>query len=168
MSEDHYLEVAASGSDALIKVVGLGDMHLAPTLDDLTLMLSREKCKHLALDLSDCSGMDSTFMGTLISINVRFSEDGCWMCLINVSPDNQALLKMLGVWGMVSVRERFDVQPVKTAKIRPPAEDFAEKRLSIIKLAHQRLIELSESNRERFGPFLDSLKAEIDSQQQEE
>ncbi len=165
MSEEHYIEVATSGADALIKITGLADMHLAPTLDDLTIMLAREGCCHLAIDLSACTGMDSTFMGTLISINVRYSEDNHWMCLINVTPDNQSLLKMLGVWGMVQVRENFDIQPVKTAKIRPPAEDFAERRMQIVAQAHQRLIEISADNQERFGPFLDALRSSLRDQQ---
>lgn len=159
MSQEHFLEVATSASDALIRITGLADMHLAPTLDELTIMLAREGCCHLAIDLSACTGMDSTFMGTLISINVRFSEDdNHWMCLINVTPDNQSLLKMLGVWGMVQVRENFEIQPVKTAKIRPPEEDFAERRMQIVEQAHRRLIEINADNQQRFGPFLDALR----------
>lgn len=165
MNEDHYIEVATSSSDALIKVTGLADMHIAPTLDDLTIMLAREGCSHLAIDLSACTGMDSTFMGTLISINVRYSDDNHWMCLINVTPDNQSLLKMLGVWGMVQVREKFEIQPVKSAKIRPPSEDFADRRMQIVEQAHQRLIEISADNQERFGPFLDALRSSLKDQQ---
>lgn len=161
MREDQYMEIAAAGEDALIRVHGLGDMHLAPTFDDLSIMLAKDGCRHLAIDLGECTGMDSTFMGTLISINVRYSDEGCWMCLVNVNAENQSLLKMLGVWGMVQVKEEFTLCPVKLAKIRPPAEDFAEKRLHIITLAHERLVQLSKENSERFGPFLDSLRKEI-------
>lgn len=159
-----YIEIALCETEGLVKVIGIGDMHLAPTLDDLTIMLGRDGCKHLAIDLSECTGMDSTFMGTLISINVRYSDDEGWMCLINVPPECQSLLKMLGVWGMVPVRESFEIQSVKTARIKPPREDVSEKRMQIIKLAHQRLVEINDDNRDRFGPFLQSLKDDIDEE----
>lgn len=166
---ERYIEVASCGTEALMKVIGLGDMHLAPTMDDLSVMLVREGSKHLAIDLTGCAGMDSTFMGTLISISVRFSEVDGWMCLINVPPECQSLLKMLGVWGMVPVRESFEIEPVKTARIKPPQSAISsEKRMNVVKLAHQRLVEISEDNRERFGPFLQSLKDDIDGEMSED
>ncbi len=166
--DSKYIEVATSNSDALIKIIGLGDMNLAPTLDDLTMVLCQEGCRHLAIDLSECAGMDSTFMGTLISINIRFSEDNGWMCLINVNPEHKSLLKMLGVWGMLKVRENFPMVPVKTAKIKPPSEYIAEKRMQVIQVAHERLAEISENNKERFGPFLESLRNEINKEVESE
>lgn len=162
--DSRYIEVATSDSDALVKIAGLGDMNLAPTLDDMTLVLFREGCRHLAIDLSECTGMDSTFMGTLISINVRFSEeDDGWMCLINVNPENKSLLKMLGVWSMLKVRETFPMEPVKTTRIKASGDCMPEKRMQIIQIAHERLIELNGDNKKRFGPFLKCLKDDISS-----
>lgn len=158
-----YLECATSGTAALVKVIGICDMHLAPTLDDLTIMLEKEGTKNLAIDFKECMGMDSTFMGTLISINVRFSDEG-WMCLINVSEENRDLLKMLGVWGMLPVKESFEIDPVKTVRLKPSEEDITDKRMLLIKKAHEKLVAISEANEERFGPFLASLKEQIDSE----
>lgn len=156
-----YLEAATAGDDALVKVCGLGNMRLAMVLDDLCTLLSEKGSRQLALDLTDCSGMDSTFMGTLVSISANYAELGGWMCLVNVSAANRNLLEMLGVAKLVQTRESFPIDPLKVARLHLPPTDDAARRLALIKKAHERLVAIDERNLEKFGAFLKMLGASL-------
>lgn len=159
--EEAYIEAATAGADALAKICGLGNMRLAVVLDDLCALLSEKGSRQLAIDLSGCTGMDSTFMGTLVNISSTYEELGGWMCLVNVSPENQELMQMLGVAKLVQTRESFPIEPLKVARLYLPPTDDAERRLKLIKKAHERLVEIDERNQEKFGSFLQMLNASL-------
>lgn len=155
----NVIEVAHTENTVLLRAVGLGDMHIAPTLNEFVLASLEKGWSHFVLDLQKCTGMDSTFMGTIVKISSEIREAEGWFCLINVSAENRNLLKMLGVWELVDVKESFPVEAVETERLLPT--DNPRERLRQIQLAHQHLVEIDERNRKRFGPFLASLEEEM-------
>lgn len=164
--EEAYIEAATAGTDALAKICGLGNMRLALVLYDLCALLSDKGSRQLAIDLSGCTGMDSTFMGTLVNIRSSYAELGGWMCLVNVSEANRGLLDMLGVSKLMQTRESFPIEPLKVARLYLPPTDDAERRLKLIKKAHERLVEIDERNQAKFGSFLQMLNASMASAQE--
>lgn len=165
MQTNNYLEVATSGIDAVVKVFGLGDMHLAPVLDELCAVLRCEKnVLHLAIDLQNCGGMDSTFMGTLTGITATYADFCGWVCITNISPANYKLLEMLGVAAFVQTKNNFALDDLATTRIDIPQLADHAHRLEVIKKAHEQLIAIDERNREKFGAFLAALGAEISAE----
>jgi anti-sigma B factor antagonist len=155
-----YIEVARQEGMVLLRIHGLGNMNISLTLQDFARASLEAGYTHFAIDLDPCEGMDSTFMGTLVSMEGLVREQGGWLCLINVSAENRRLLKMIGVWGLIPVRERFPLVAFETEHLEP--DENPERRIDHIRAAHEHLVAVDERNRERFGRFLETLEKEIE------
>ena len=134
-------------------------MHLAPTLQAFSEGGLREGCQRLAVDLAGCPGMDSTFMGTLVGLSITLRECNGWLCVTNVGPECERLMRMLGLWEVIPVLERSLEGMANFIQIKPDGDPVA--RLAVIREAHRRLIEIDTGNLERFGSFLEALEREV-------
>ncbi len=157
-----YLKIARQEGAALCRVMGLGNMHVSYTLCDFITNQFGHGGRNFAIDLKECTGMDSTFMGGLVGLNEKAKTAGGWICLLNVSEVNRKLLEMIGVWGIVPVKEAFALQEVETETLLP--EDNPKARIKHIKRAHEHLVKVDERNRERFGRFLQTLEEEMNAE----
>jgi hypothetical protein len=116
------------------------------------------------MDLADCIGMDSTFMGVLAGLSGRLKKKGQTLELINLSEKNAALLATLGVDQVIShySHSHGHALPESLAQSLPTAEatkkDLAETALK----AHETLVELSEENQSRFKRVIEYLRADVD------
>ena len=155
------LEVAREENAVLMRVIGLGNMNISLTMVDFVKTSLTDGYTHFALDLAQCQGMDSTFMGTIVALDQRVRRAKGWLCLLNVSEENRKLLELLGVWGLVPIRERFPIQAVETEHLELGGD--AKRRLAHIRRAHEHLLAVDERNRERFGHFLSGLEEEMRS-----
>lgn len=153
------LAVARDDSTVLVRVIGLGNMHISLTLKDFVKSEIAEGYVHFVLDFSACRGLDSTFMGTLIALNGRINEQEGWLCLVNVGGECEKQLKLLGIWGLLPVCAGIDLKPVETECLLPGGD--AARRLELIHQAHEHLVGIDERNQERFGTFLGELAAEL-------
>ena len=154
------LRVSRLGDAIRIEVFGLGNLHLAPALQTFVESELRAGATSFIVDLASCRGMDSTFMGTFIGLSSEIKARLGWFCLANVSHDNLRLLKMLGVLHLVSIHEGgFPAPPGETAVISPTNDPYAKQ--NQIRQAHLLLMEADSANRERFGPFMRALEAEM-------
>jgi anti-anti-sigma factor len=159
------IEVAREGKGVLIRVVGLGNMNISLTMKDFVKESLKAGYSSFALDLSDCKGMDSTFMGTIVGINFRVKEAGGWLCLTNPTAECRKVLQLLGVWGLVAVREEFAIDSVETECLLPTVD--ANRRMKHIKTAHENLIQIDERNADKFGKFLAALEQEMQSRSED-
>lgn len=153
------LYVARSAQTVLMRVAGLGTMHLAPLLQlfvDAQVGAGRSR---FALDLSACTGLDSTFMGTMAGLARSLPERGGQFLVLNVSDDLRRLLATLGVWPLLTVRGPVAVDNVDAVRLAPEVD--AATRLRRIHDAHRMLVTLDARNRERFGRFLAAVDAEM-------
>jgi anti-anti-sigma factor len=154
------LRVSRLGDAVRIEVSGLGNLRLAPTLRIFVESELRAGTTNFVVDLANCRGMDSTFMGTFIGLSAEIKSRLGWFCLANVSPDNLRLLRMLGVLHLISVHDgRFPAPEEEAAVINPTNDPYARQKQ--IREAHLLLMEADPVNRERFGPFIQALEAEM-------
>jgi len=153
------IQVAHEGQAVLMQVVGLGNMNISLTLNDFATSSLQEGYKHFALDLAQCRGMDSTFMGTISGMQTEIKNHGGWICLLNVSEYNRKLLETIGLWRLISVKEEFPIDPVETQQLESVGN--ATRRLAHIRKAHEELVAIDERNRERFGRFLAALEEDM-------
>ncbi len=152
------LQVSRAEDAVLVQVVGLGNMFLAPTLQALVEL--RGGHSNFVIDLRECAGMDSTFMGTFIGLSTQVKAGYGWFCLVNVSSENMRLLKMLGVLHMVSVHEgEFPTGNGESTTLYPTTDPYVRQKQ--IHSAHRLLLDADPENEKRFGPFIRALEAEL-------
>lgn len=157
-----WLDAARSTSAMVIRIGGVGSMHLAVTFRDLMDDTFAGTSKQVLLDFSACSGVDSTFMGTLVQVTDRFRTAGRRVRLYNISPRCQEQLELLGVLAFLDMAsdQPFPSDLAYTRLV--PERASAARRLEQIREAHERLCELSEANRQRFGEFIATLGQELE------
>jgi len=154
-------EVARSGTTVVVRAIGLANMKNAPFLDGFLGDATRREVSLVCVDLSACTGMDSTFMGVLVGRSQQLSGMGGRLVIVNPTANGMRLLTMLGLDQVIPVvgsAPQADLEfvnlPVKEAV--PPRE-----RLELIKRAHEDLAALSDSNQGKFDAFLTALERDL-------
>ncbi|MFH0940000.1 MAG: STAS domain-containing protein [Planctomycetota bacterium] len=156
-----YLAIARSADLVIIRVTGLGNMRLAPTLADFAKEQFKIGFRRFVFDLNRCQGLDSTFMGVMVEICATAqSLDRGGVSVINSSPEVLHVLNMLGVDKFVKVCGACDLMQLETAML--PEKDISpDERHHMILRAHENLVEIDKRNEARFGSFLKTLSKEL-------
>jgi anti-sigma B factor antagonist len=96
--ETDSLLVAMELPRAVVIVRGRGTFKAAPALKKFGLAAIEAGCTVLLLDMRDCVGMDSTFMGVIggLAVKLRREKNG-ELATVNLSVKNRALLATLGL-----------------------------------------------------------------------
>jgi anti-sigma B factor antagonist len=96
--ENDAMLVAIQPPRAAVIVRGRGTFKAAPALKKFGLTAIGEGCTLLLMDMQDCVGMDSTFMGVVGGMALRLrKETGGEVAMVNLSVKNKALLSTLGL-----------------------------------------------------------------------
>ena len=93
------ISVCNSNQDVFVHVSGRGTFQNGQPLRRYSLEMLNQGVNQFHVDLADCQGMDSTFLGVLAGIGLRLSQDGGRgrLFVINVSSRNMELLQTLGL-----------------------------------------------------------------------
>ena len=128
-------------------------------------------CFNHALDMAQCSGLDSTFMGVLAGVALRLSrlETGR-MIMLNVSSKISNLVETLGLSYLITpyapgtVPEGADLESVLKADLAeldtPTSEDKRATTLIMLD-AHEDLIEAAPANLPKFKDVLAYLRDDL-------
>lgn len=132
--------------------------------------------KRFVVDLSDCTGLDSTFMGMLVGISKRLKHcvQGC-LHIINASGRNAQLLRGLGVQHFCSLSEDAgpfleDAAAAPVFVVDAPVElqhhalTKGEQTAHCLK-AHQDLCEVSRDNHTKFQDVVELMGQKLRSLQ---
>lgn len=159
------LQAAIVNDKILIRVTGRGSFKVSATLKQfIAEVASKQTVSVVVIDLADCIGMDSTFMGVLAGLSGRLRQTGQNLELINLSEKNAALLATLGVdqvithYGHSHGHELSSQVSQSLHTETATKKDLAETALQ----AHETLVELNEENRPRFKRVIEYLKADVD------
>jgi anti-anti-sigma factor len=156
----NYL-VARLGATVYIRSVGLANMKSAPMLDAFLQAEIEQKALVVCVDLSSCSGMDSTFMGILVGYSQVLGKDGGRLVVVNPTEQNLRLLNMLGVSAVLPVVAQTD--PMEIAFVNLPASPTFSpmQRIELVRRAHQNLVALNDENQGKFSAFLTALDGDL-------
>lgn len=125
------------------------------------------------IDLEDCTGMDSTFMGTLTGIALKLGDNGT-VHVINANTRNQQLLQNLGLDQIFELdtdgsswkNERGTVtamlRAAGTDAALPSAELEKSDRAQHVLEAHEALGEANEENIPRFRDVVDFFRKDLE------
>lgn len=159
--------VATDASNALVRITGRASFATGPAFKRLGSALIEQCCTRLVLDMADCEGADSTFLGVLAGLASRMKKNcNSTIVVINLSPAMYENVCTLGLnrlmdcheagrcpeevqksLGRLGALDRVDI--VK-------ADEKAERETAIE--AHENLIRSDSRNLPRFKDVLTFLK----------
>jgi anti-anti-sigma factor len=158
------IEVARARGTVIVRVIGLGSVNNAVPLWDFVEQALEDGWSRFAFDLADCRGLDSTFLGTLVGLSqaaAKRARGGGWVCVFNVSPATREIFEIVGADRYVRFRPGVEMQPIETEPLAAPAVS-PEKRLALVRRAHENLVSIDRRNEGRFGEFLRCLAEALD------
>ena len=159
------LQAAFADDILFIRVIGRGSFKVAaPMKQFIATACDKHTVKTVVLDLAECIGMDSTFMGVLAGLSGRLKSTDHTLELINLSEKNANLLATLGVdqvLAFYSHAHGHDVPEPQAASLstdQASKKEMAETALQ----AHQNLVQISAENKPRFKRVIELLKEDVD------
>jgi anti-anti-sigma regulatory factor len=165
--------VALHEKTALIRVQGRGSFKVSTALKQFSATALASGCTTAVLDMADCVGMDSTFMGVLAGFAARLrSQATGLMVMLNLSSRTRGLVATLGLDLIVEAYqtqdtpERFkpylDLTSRMTELAMAPAGKAAQQTTAETMLeAHESLVALAADNLPRFKDVLSFLREDI-------
>jgi anti-sigma B factor antagonist len=160
-----YLEAARTKEAVYIRVVGLGNFNNAGPMRDYCEQSFERGLRNIIIDLADCTGLDSTFMGTLMGF-INFEADGTdnplpvTVTVVNATPPTMRAMTSLGLPKILHVKQEWvDFPTCRLERLRYGWQD-KRRRTLLIRDAHLALVRADKENEARFGPFVAQLVKE--------
>ena len=162
------LLVAIQGDTAFVRVIKRGSFKTSPALKKFALSAVERGCRRIIVDMDECQGMDSTFMGVLAGLAMRLGQSGATeIALINVNARNMTLLETLGLNRMLRMHETLPDELKAWLQQMPGAQKLdtsspgrkitAETMLA----AHEDLVRVSPDNLPKFADVLTYLREDV-------
>ena len=158
------LQAAITDDVVFIRVIGRGSFKVAAPLKQFVReVASQQPVSTVAIDLKECIGMDSTFMGVLAGLSGRLKETSQTLELINLSDKNAQLLKTLGIDQVLSFYGNGHGYSLENETTAVPTDQASKKELAETALhAHEKLVQISDENLPRFKRVIEFLKEDLD------
>jgi anti-sigma B factor antagonist len=148
------LMVAVCDMVVFIKINGRGDFNLSLDLKKLFIELRQRGYRRFVLEVCDCAMMDSTFLGMLADIALKFCDashpEGFPLELINPNPRIAETLENLGVAHLFKITYCPDSLDVA---YQPLAETADKSKVEVTRnclAAHMTLMGLKPENVQKF------------------
>jgi signal transduction histidine kinase/anti-anti-sigma regulatory factor len=146
---------------AWVAVRGRGTFQNSVAVAEFAKAALKNGCKKFAVDFSACSGLDSTFLGTIAAIGSRLHRGGGTVAFAGAGKEIRRLLAEYGLDSLASsVVAPEQISSANCLAFLPLDAAFETKRRAVID-AHEALAALSPLNAERFRDALDFLKHRV-------
>ncbi|MDD3117557.1 MAG: STAS domain-containing protein [Victivallales bacterium] len=150
-----------------IKVDGRANFECSPPIRNLANNLDKDLQK-ISIDLTGCSGMDSTFMGVLAMLGLQ-TRNKAVVEIVNAGTENRHLLEGLGIQSLFSFVEKTAGGQPEAHWSRPEAKADAVDRAETVYTAHDTLIRANETvNRPKFEKVVEFAKKDLDKLKKEQ
>ncbi|MCS7048354.1 MAG: STAS domain-containing protein [Verrucomicrobiae bacterium] len=106
--------MATTADEVWVRVVGRGTFQNSQPLRRFTLDRMQHGYRRFTVDVGDCTGMDSTFLGVLAGVGLRLRQDGrtdARVRLVRVGQRNLELLQTLGLDRLLVVVQETPDEP---------------------------------------------------------
>lgn len=138
-----------------LKLVGDVRVNLCSTIDDYFLhMFEDPDLVSVTVDLSEAEGLDSTTLGLLAKLALRFRKQfGLRPALYSCNKGINRLLGSMAFGKIFDIREESCLNPEDIDEIPTHGDDAEAVREKVIE-AHRILMDISEENRDRFRDLM--------------
>jgi len=162
---EDIIEVAILGKCVYLKPRGFASQRNSLGIPEFLDGMFGTGCTHAVFDLSECRGMDSTFLGVIADAATALPRRrGKTVIVLNVNERGRRQLRRVGLLPLIRVIEK-EVKPPEPLDLRKM--DFVDlprtqyEKLKKIRDLHQQLVRLNEGNRELFGAFIEMVEEEL-------
>lgn len=167
--EADVLLVAIHHSTALIRVKGRGSFKVGPALKQFGVSAISNGCRQFILDMNECVGMDSTFMGVLAGLALRLKNESGSVVMMNLTSKTMALLETLGLDHLIqtfmegSVSEDLKKKLSEVVDVSKLPVSTQDKKLTLETMlsAHEDLVKADPENLPKFKNVMSYLSADL-------
>ncbi|YCM44883.1 STAS domain-containing protein [Verrucomicrobiaceae bacterium 227] len=143
-----------------IRVEGRGTFQISPPIKDLVEKEMSSGRSQFVIDLQDCPGMDSTFMGMMAGIGMRLRKRGSGqLSIVGTSEKSRDSLEELGLSYLMEIEPGEGPWMDHIEEIRkslcPLGEGAVSGKEEHILECHENLCDADDSNTERFKTVLE-------------
>jgi len=159
------LQAAITDHTVFVRVIGRGSFKVAAPLKQFVAKVTSQRpVKTVVVDLENCIGLDSTFMGVLAGLSGRLKKTSQTLELINLSDKNARLLETLGIDQILSFYGNdHGHRPAEEETVSVSTDQASKKELAETALkAHEKLVEISKENLPKFKRVIEFLKEDVD------
>lgn len=115
----------------------------------------------VAINLTSCDWVDSTFAGWLVGLRKRLSGRGGSVCLAELSPGCRQSLDRMNIGGLFE--QRAVSAPDHTRALTHSNEALNDPRvIEMMAAAHEDLAAVNDENRRVFGPIAAMLRGQLE------
>lgn len=159
------IQVGVNGPAVWVKVQGKGSFLNSGSLKQFAQEMVSRGYREFIIDLEECAGMDSTFMGTMAGVALRLRELGQGhLHVVHCGNRSLELLSGLGLDQIFEIHTNGAASP-ECRQINERARDAVEREKSeqarTMLEAHEALCEAAPENLLRFKDVLDYLKQDL-------
>lgn len=150
-------QIVSSQGRVYVRVVGLGNMRNAMTFRAFIDRMRQDGCSRIVVDLVDCQGLDSTFMGVLLSLHQN-DTTAAELIVLNANPHCWQQLASIGLDRVLTIRQEPQAIPANAPVYTlPEFEVSPHERLKLIRKAHRELVAFDKRNEAHFAALLKDL-----------
>ena len=167
-SPSGVFRIARQGDAVYVRVVGLATMTNSVTFKEFADRMGEQGFRRFIVDLGECRGVDSTFMGLLLGLAHPAREKGKppappdALTVVNAGAHCRKQMESIGLHRLLKI-------PVEPSELPrglelhelPEAETSPTARLKLIMKAHQDLVAIDKKNEEKFGAFLRDIQKNL-------
>jgi anti-anti-sigma factor len=157
------VEVAIRDQEAFIRIHGRATFKIGPSLKQFGVMAVERGCRRFIVEMKNCVGMDSTFMGILAGLATTLKKTEGDVVLRNLSEKNLFLVKMLGLSHLITIdnsAQSVIAMPTSGHVLTHSPSDKKQMTETMI-AAHETLVEAAPDNIIKFKDVLAYLKEDL-------
>lgn len=175
MTAENAILVGTFDGFTWIRCEGKGSFLTSPALKEYaeSRIAAGERC--IVVDLGACTGMDSTFMGTLAGLSARLSAPGGKVQVADAGDRNRRSLEDLGLDFLLEIdppvapwRGKVDEIRAALSSLQAPGLPGQIDRAKHVLEAHKVLSAASGENAKKFAGVVSLLEAEVASKRSQE
>ena len=145
-----------------VKVSGRATFAVGPTLRNLVRRIESDLPKNgITINLSECTGMDSTFMGILAMLALKLKNENITVQIANASEANKRLFDGLGLnklFDYISINGNSNQEWIKE---EDKDSSFRENAETVLE-AHKSLVETDTGNIDKFKNVIEQVEKDIE------
>ena len=159
--KQNIIQVAVDENVSYVRVSGRATFSMAPDFKNFVERQMETKMQDVFVDLKECESMDSTFIGVITSLTLKYSEKGkLHLKLLNLSDHLKKILKTLGLLNVLRISNAKKDEEVSFDNLEKA--DNSKKNIALTMLeAHNMLSSLNEQNALEFKNVVDYLRKEV-------
>jgi anti-anti-sigma regulatory factor len=154
--------VGTANRTVWVRVEGKGSFLNSTGLKEFAKEMINRGFREFAVDLKNCTVMDSTFMGTLAGVALRLRELGQGnLRVTNLNERNNDLLSNLGLDQLFIIEVRHSAPEAATQTALAAAAPDKTTQAQTMLEAHEACVEANEANAAKFKDVLEYLKQDL-------